>query len=872
LGLAAPEARANDHAWALLANFPANVFPRDDSPLLEYNGNFYGTTSQGGTNGQGDVFQISPTGQWTELYSFTGGDDGGYPLGGLAFTDGNFYGVTLSGGAEGNGTVFSMTPSGDETPIHSFTCAVGGCVPFAGLALGPGGLLYGTTYYGGTNSFGGIFSISTAGQLTELYSFTNGVDGVNVATVLAEGLDGDLYGASQSGGTNDGASGNGTIFKITPGGTFSLLYTFTNGADGNSPNGGLTPDASGNFYGTTASGGAFGNGTAFELTQAGSFKVLYAFTGGQDGSTPGSILVLGGDGNFYGTTLFSGPSLGGTAFQMTPAGVVSNVLSFNNVNSGSSPGDLVEGSDSNFYGLTIYGGSNGDGTIFKFSSSVQERGLQAQLPNSEYSALTDLYNDTTGPGWYLHQNWSNGAADNWYGVTVAPLQYDANWNLLGPTHVETLNLAFNNLAGILPNSIGNFPFLQTLLLNYNFNIGGTIPDNFTNLTQAQYASLAWNDFTGGLPAGLANLSQMTNFEIEVNELTNGIPEGLGSLSLLRYLNIGYNQFGGTIPNGLTNLAQLQYVVLDSDDLTGALPPGLGGLTNLYYLDLGQNDLNGAIPAQLSALSGLETLVLNQNGFSGGIPASFSNLTHLQYIDLSACGLTGTIPTNFAALNNLDTVILYSNALSGLLPVFTAGYLDVTWNDFIFDTNSTDYNVVQAMIANGQTVNYLPQNIPAVVAEPTNLTVNAGQTAVFSAGIVNGSTFQWFFNGQPLTNGPLVSGAQSTLLTLTNVQSSKNGGYDLIAANSFGSATSLVATLTVSGSPFSFGNPGLIYSNGHAILQITGLANQGPVVIDASTNLTQWTPIFTNPSATGAITFTDSNAASYSRRFYRATVP
>src|SRR5271157_3863021 len=321
------QARANDLAWEVLANFPPGANPSGASGLAEgIDGNFYGTTRNGGASGLGDVYKITPAGNWTEIYAFTNGTDGEIPLGRLApGGDGKFYGLTQFGGASGGGTFFSITPGGTLTVLHALNGNPDGSVANAGLVLASGGNFYGTTYYGGSNGVGGIFSVTPSGTWTELYSFTNGVDGVNVSTALEEGSDGSLYGTSQYGGTN----GSGTIFKITPGGSFTLLYTFTNGVDGAFPNGGLRLDANGSFYGTTGQGGAEQNGTAFAVTPAGALTSLYSFTGGLDGSTPGAPLAKGSDGNYYGTTLFSGEFFGGTAFQLTPAGAVTTVLRFN---------------------------------------------------------------------------------------------------------------------------------------------------------------------------------------------------------------------------------------------------------------------------------------------------------------------------------------------------------------------------------------------------------------------------------------------------------------------------------------------------------------------------------------------------------------
>jgi uncharacterized repeat protein (TIGR03803 family) len=892
LGLASLETRANDRAWEVLTNFPPNAGPNDNSPLVEGAGGYFGTTSRGGSNGYGDLFEITSAGVCTEIYSFTNGNDGNGPLGGLTpGGDGYFYGVTLFGGTNGGGTVFKITPAGALTPLYSFPGGDFGNFPNAGLVKGPGGLFYGTTYFGGSNGFGGVFSVTSGGQLTELYSFTNGVDGLNVSTVLTVS-GGNLYGTSQYGGSTNNA---GTIFKITPAGAFTVLYVFTNGVDGALPAGGLAMDGLGNFYGVASQGGTNGNGLAFQMTPSGSLTVLYSFTGGLDGSTPGAPLTAGNDGNFYGTTLYAGEFFGGTAFQMTPAGTLTTLLRFNQPFSGGAPGALIQGSDLNFYGLTIYGGAYADGTIFKFSSSVSQPGLQDQIPASEYSALTDLYNFTGGSDWNQSYGWLDPAADYWYGLTVSPRYYDASWNLVANSDVSDLNLSYNNLVGTIPDSIGNLPLLAQFLLNNN-GLSGTIPDSFAGLTNLNSASLSGNSLTGGLPAGIGSLTQLTNFTVNFNQLTDGIPPALGNLSLLQNLDLSDNQFGGTIPDSMGNLTNLQNLNLAANGLTGGLPDaltnltflrtltvngnlltgpvpdGIGALSQLTYLDLASNAFSGSIPDGIGSLTQLTNLDLDNNQLSGSIPDDFGGQTNLLSVYLNVNDLTGDFPESLSTCTNLQTVLLFSNYLSGNLPALSAGYIDVTWNDLNFDTDSTNYNVAQEMIANGQTVIYLPQNIPTILNEPSGLSISGGHPAVFSATIENGSTFQWLFNGQPLTNGSLVANMQTISLRLPAAQSSNAGSYDVIVSNSYGAVTSATATLSILGEPVSFNTHSLLYSSGYFNLQINGLTGQGQVVIDASTNLIQWTPIFTNPSGFGAISFTDSNAASFPYRFYRATVP
>jgi uncharacterized repeat protein (TIGR03803 family) len=174
-------------------------------------GSLYGTTSEGGTNSSGTVFKITTNGIFTPLYSFLGGSDGGFPYAGvIQATDGNLYGTTAGDGQFGNGTVFKITTNGMLTPLHSFAGGSDGSFPSAGLIQASDGNLYGTTAYGGTYDDGTVFQITTNGALMTLISF-NGTNGANPQAVLVEGTDDNLYGVTQNGGPTD----NGVIFRLT---------------------------------------------------------------------------------------------------------------------------------------------------------------------------------------------------------------------------------------------------------------------------------------------------------------------------------------------------------------------------------------------------------------------------------------------------------------------------------------------------------------------------------------------------------------------------------------------------------------------------------------------------------------------------------
>jgi len=337
-------------------------------------GNLYGTTSNGGANGGGTVFSVSPSsGTETVLYSFAGDrTDGGDPQAELLQgSDGDLYGTTYTGGAHGDGTIFKVSPtSGAETVLFSFS---GGSSELAsGLIQGSDGNLYGTTFFGGSNNDGTIFMfLPSSGAETVLYSFTFGSsDGANPTAGVIQGSDGNLYGTTPAGG----AYGNGTIFKVSPSsGIETVLYSFEGGSsDGAQPHGGLIQGTDGNLYGVTWEGGTYGNGTVFTFSPIGGVEtVLYSFIGGStDGANPSGRLIQGSDGELYGMTTYGGANDEGTVFELSASGGVETVL--HSFAGGTSDGKLpaaglVQGSDGKLYGTTTYGGANNAGTVFVLS-------------------------------------------------------------------------------------------------------------------------------------------------------------------------------------------------------------------------------------------------------------------------------------------------------------------------------------------------------------------------------------------------------------------------------------------------------------------------------------------------------------------------
>jgi uncharacterized repeat protein (TIGR03803 family) len=333
----------------------------------------------------------SPAQTFTTLASFTG-TNGFEPFSSLTqASNGNFYGTTFYGGdlskcnSTGCGTIFKMTPSGTLTVIYSFS-GTDGLAP-SGLVQGSDGNFYGTTFCsegnlyrttlsGGSLGFctgpGSVFKVSPSGTLVTLHIF-NGADGNSPESGLVQASDGNFYGTTAAGGANN----QGTVFKITPTGVLTTLHSFS-GPDGKGPEGGLVQASDGNFYGTTFLGGdlskcnSAGCGTIFRVTPSGTLTTLHSFTG-PDGARLLSKLVQATDGNFYGTTSNGGannncPNGGcGTVFKITPSGTLTTLYNFAGTDGASPHAGLVQATDGNFYGTTDEGGLADVGTAFRIT-------------------------------------------------------------------------------------------------------------------------------------------------------------------------------------------------------------------------------------------------------------------------------------------------------------------------------------------------------------------------------------------------------------------------------------------------------------------------------------------------------------------------
>jgi uncharacterized repeat protein (TIGR03803 family) len=369
--------------------------PSSGSLIQDDSGTLYGTTEFYGppSGGQGVVFSVVPQSKTEKvLYSFTGGADGGQPLGGvIRDAAGNLYSTTAFGGTSGDGVVFRLSPTGEETVLEQFSDAVEAINPFAGVVGDAAGNLYGTTFGGGTLGGGGtVFKIGPTGAFTLLTSFgPEPPSGFEPASGLLVGQEGNLYGTTLAGGTVF----DGNIFKVSPDGTQTILHQFLG-----SPNDGANPDASaligdaeGNLYGVTSNGGTNDHGVVFKLCPGNVFSVLYNFTGGADGAVPNGKLFLDRvTGRLFGTAYEGGNQNGvcasagcGVVFSVDPSTGKETVLyAFTGLEDGAGPasgliarqtGNSTTGTSYDLYGTTQLGGlpngcgGQGCGTVFSLT-------------------------------------------------------------------------------------------------------------------------------------------------------------------------------------------------------------------------------------------------------------------------------------------------------------------------------------------------------------------------------------------------------------------------------------------------------------------------------------------------------------------------
>lgn len=351
-------------------------------------GDMYSTTPRGGTNALGAAFRITPGGALTVIHNFTAAE--GTPYSGFTLgTDGNFYGTTFNGGTSKNctggcGTIFRMTRAGALTVLYNFTGGNDGKNPYAPPVEGTDGKYYGTTSAGGTDGFGTVYAeASTGGLPTSLVQFT-GTDGDKPVGPLVQASDGNFYGTTTLGNNNCGFDNIcATVFKVTPNGTFTQLHSFPFNSFHNFIfANGLALGLDGNLYGTVVESGT-ANGELFRITTKGVFTDLYDFMAGNDGASPYAGLVTGTDGRLYGVALTDGADGFGTVFNVTSVPKFTLVAPMSGTNGASPSVTMIQHTNGFLYGDANAGGAvTNTGTFFRVSGLALEKPFVSLLPRS----------------------------------------------------------------------------------------------------------------------------------------------------------------------------------------------------------------------------------------------------------------------------------------------------------------------------------------------------------------------------------------------------------------------------------------------------------------------------------------------------------
>ncbi len=367
---------AQAQTFAVLHNFtgtPDGSLPYA-SLIRDKEGNLYGTTETGGASGAGTVFKVNKSGKETVLYSFTGASDGANPFAGLLQdAAGNLYGTTANGGSSGVGTVFKLSKAGKETVLHSFAGGTtDGCYPFGGLLRDTAGNLYGTTEVCGASGVGTVFKLTKTGKETILHSFAGGSsDGEFPSfTSLLMDAKGNLLGVAEQGGT----ANLGVVYKLSKTQKITILHSFAGGAsDGCDVFGTPAMDTAGNLYGTANACGSAGAGMIWKVNPKGKETVLHNFVPGpSDGSEPVAGVILDAKGNLYGSTYQGGSANLGTVYKLNKKGSITLLHTFTGPDGDYLYAGVLRDASGNLYGTTLYGGSgqectNGCGTVWQIT-------------------------------------------------------------------------------------------------------------------------------------------------------------------------------------------------------------------------------------------------------------------------------------------------------------------------------------------------------------------------------------------------------------------------------------------------------------------------------------------------------------------------
>jgi uncharacterized repeat protein (TIGR03803 family) len=763
-------------------------------------GNFYGTTQYGGGNGYGAFFQAKPNGSFTLLYNFGGTTnsdgspaDGGWPSSVVLGNDGNFYGTTPYGGTNGEeaGTIFKITTGGSLKTVYTFGDQDDGSVAGGNpLVLAKNSsTFYGATLYGGDNGEGVIFSFTppsgfgaTEGTFTTLASFpytpqSNPMSYGAGAGALVQGSDGYFYGVTQFGGDN----GAGSLFQFVPNGTSSAIntgYSFPLMSDayGNPLSLGInTPvqAASGVFFATTQFGGNIynsssgeGDGTLFCIDTNGNFTPLFSFDeNGFDGYNPIGAMVQGGDGAFYGITSAGGANSDGTIFRYALGGTAASVVWFDkglgeqNGNNGGYYNNTIYAGLINvsgeFYGTAPNGGGNGNGTVFSLNGTGLSGNYPPSIGTPPTSTIAGLGTSATltvsasGGGTLMYQWRKNSSTLNNSG-----------------THITGATLADLSLSGLLLTDAGSYSVVVK-------NTYGSITSAVAVLTVVPPPTIFIQ------PATLVNIGQGQELSLSVGA-SNSVAGG----GALTYQWWGH---GGSLTDGLGASGE---TISGTATSNLVINPAQGADSGSYYVVV-----SNAYAGTNSRVSIVTVGVAPRN-----LVVSPPNPTNLVAGSVTfTVASNGTPPLTFHWFKNGTSPLSNGGQVTGA----TSGSLTLS---ALTLANSGSYSVVVTNTFGRTTSTVAVLTVvpgPKIVtAPPSSLSLVQGQELSLKVTASGGSLiYFWRTNTVNLTDGGFVSGSATSNLVINPASITNSGSYTIVVSNSNGAATSGVCVVTVKADTF-----------------------------------------------------------------------
>jgi uncharacterized repeat protein (TIGR03803 family) len=879
---------------------------------LGNDGNFYGTTSEGGVtnstypSGMGTVFQVTTNGTLTTLVSFNGSNGAG-PAAGLTLgNDGNFYGTTIVGGitnfiySGGMGTVFKVTTNGTLTTLALFK-GTNGASPDAALTLGNDGNFYGTTQTGGItnppsyyNGMGTVFQVTTNGALTTLVDF-NGTNGLIPEAALTLGSDGNLYGMTAFGGASfvsGGSAGCGTVFRMGTNGALTTLVSF-NGTNGGGPTsgavGGLVQGSDGNFYGTSASGGAsfvsggssYGHGTVFRMGTNGALTTLVDFNL-TNGASPYAALALGNDGNFYGTT-WGGGSAGygpGTVFRVTPGGALTTLYSFTGGADGGFPGAaLTLGSDGNFYGTSSHGGITnstytwGMGTVFRLVL-MPVIAVQPQSQTNTAGTTATFLVSAASPNPLSYQWQKNGTnlvdGGNISGATTSTLTITS----ISDSDVASYSVIVSNSYGSVTSSnavltVNDSLFIAAQPQSQTVGLGSNVTFNVTVYGAPPFV-FQWyfNGTPLGSPATGINFLSCTLTNVGTNQAGNysvKVVNGYGSVTSSNAV-LTVEVFPPSITVQPSNLLVLPGTnAAFGVSLSGTAPFGYQWRFN------GTNILNATnalytIPSVVTSNAGNYAVVITNA--AGIVTSSNAALTVV---------LSPMSQTNYASSTAAFTATAFGpEALNyqwqkNGTNLVDGGRFSGTTNSTltiasVSDADSADYSAVVSDAYGSVTTSNAALTVidpPSITAQPLGQRIMLGSSVSFTVSVGGTAPFgyQWRFNGAGIPN------ATNAAYAIPAAGATNTGNYSVIVTNLAGSVTSSNAFLTVIVPP----TLALQLLAGYPLLNLSGMLSSN-FVVQYSTNLagSNWINLLSLPNLPASpYLFLDPAGDGEPARFYRA---